>query len=43
MKTKKNKEKRSGGDRRASEYGVTLPDKRKEERRKNENNKRYST
>jgi hypothetical protein len=39
MKTKKVKERRCGGDRRASEYGLTIPDDRKKDRRKNENKK----
>jgi len=39
MKTKKVKERRCG-DRRSFDYGVTIPDKRKKERRKNENNKK---
>lgn len=38
MKTKKVKEKRSG-DRRSFDYGVTIPEQRKKERRKNENKK----
>jgi len=38
MKTKKVTKKRNG-DRRSFDYGVTIPDKRKKERRKNENKK----
>jgi len=39
MKTKKVKIERCG-DRRSFDYGVTIPEQRKEERRKNENKKR---
>jgi len=39
MKPKKVKKERCG-DRRSFDYGVTIPDNRKKERRKNENNKR---
>jgi len=39
MKAKKVKERRFG-ERRSFDYGVTIPDKRKKERRKNENKKR---
>lgn len=38
MKPENLKERRYG-DRRSFDYGVTIPDKRKKERRKNENKK----